>query len=100
MEISESTYLIIKLSAENCGISREYDKPRRISMHTEKPDSILMSQEKTLLYQYYACLRDKEMPISILIISRKKIDAIMFDYFQEVLSGLNTVLLTTIMIKD
>lgn len=53
-------------------------------MHTEKPDSILMSQEKTLLYQYCACLRDKEMPIGILIIARKKIDAEMFDYFQKV----------------
>lgn len=84
MEISESTYLTIRLFAENCGNSREYDKTRRISMHTEKPDSILMSQEKTLLYQYYACLRDKEMPIGILIISRKKIDAEMFDYFQKV----------------
>lgn len=36
-----------------------------------------MSQKKTHLYQYYACLRNKEIPISIFITFRKKYNASM-----------------------
>ena len=43
MEVSESTHLIIKLFAENCGNSTDYYKPRRIGMYTEITQSRLDS---------------------------------------------------------